>query len=138
VLKPDSFGSTFNSNSGGVYAMLWDDSGISVFFFPRQSIPSDITSGDPDPSGWGLPVAKWPAGACNPFQYFKDHVAIFDTTFCGDWAGGVWAGSGIPGQDLSCAQITGQPSCQAFVLSNGSAFTEAYWEVSYVKLFQIS
>jgi len=138
ILDPNSFGPGFNNNGGGTYAMLWDDTGIAIFFFPRQSIPSDITSGNPDPSSWGLPNAKWPSSSCDPFQFFKDHVAIFDTTFCGDWAGNVWSSSGLPGQEQSCAQRTGEASCSTFVLNNGGSFTEAYWEVSYVKLFQIA
>lgn len=136
ILDPTSFGPGFNNNGGGVYAMLWDDTGIAVFFFPRQSIPSDITSGNPDPSSWGLPNAKWPSSSCSPFQFFKDHVAIFDTTLCGEWAGSVWSNSGLPGQEQSCAQRTGEASCSTFVLNNGGSFAEAYWEVSYVKLFQ--
>jgi len=138
MLTLNSFGPGFNSNGGGVYAMLWDETGIAVFFFPRQSVPSDITSGNPNPPSWGLPNAKWPASSCNPFQFFRDHVAIFDTTLCGDWAGNDWGDSGLPGQEQSCAQRTGQSSCETFVLNNGGSFTEAYWEVSYVKLFQSS
>jgi hypothetical protein len=44
-----------------LHSALWDETGIAVFFFPRQSIPSDITSGNPNPSAWGLPNAKWPS-----------------------------------------------------------------------------
>lgn len=59
-------------------------SGIKVFFFERGSIPSDIASGSPNPTGWGNPNAFWPATDCNPFQYFKQHTFIFDTTlWCG-------------------------------------------------------
>ena len=77
---------------------------------------------------------------------------VVNLLFSGDWAGGVWAGSGIPGQEQSCAQRTGQSSCQTYVLDNGAAFSEACeftperthaqltqisdWEVSYVKLYQ--
>jgi len=136
ILDNTSFGVGFNNNGGGVYAMLWDNSGIAVYFFGRGNIPSDITSGNPNPTGWGLPNAKWPASSCSPYTYFVDHVAIFDTTLCGDWAGNVWTGSGIPGQEQSCAQRTGSSTCEAFVLNNGGSFVEAYWEVSYVKLFQ--
>lgn len=60
--------------------MQWDTSGISVFFFPRGSIPADIEAEAPQPSGWGLAMARWPAIDCDPFKFFYDHVAIFDTT----------------------------------------------------------
>ena len=73
----------------------------------------------------------------------------------GDWAGSVWTDSGIPGQEQSCAQSTGYPTCEAFVMAEGSAFTEACtsqrsfsfqdraliaravdWEVKSVKIYQ--
>jgi hypothetical protein len=58
----------------------WDGSGIAVFFFQRGVVPPDISAGSPDSSGWGTPMARWPATACNPFQFFKQHSVIFDTT----------------------------------------------------------
>lgn len=134
----NSFGAAFNDNGGGVYAMQWDSTGIAVYFFTRSSIPADITAGAPNPSLWGLPQARWPATSCNPFTFFQNHSAIFDTTLCGDWAAGVWTGTGIPGQDQSCATITGFSTCQQFVQASGSAFNEAYWEVSSLNIYQQS
>jgi len=136
--QANSFGSTFNSNGGGVYAMKWDNSGISVFFFPRNAIPDDISSNAPLPDTWGTPMAFWPAAGCNPFQYFNSHSAIFDTTLCGDWASSAWSGSGIPGQEQSCAQRTGVATCEDFIRNNGADFAQAYWEVSSVKIYQTS
>jgi len=130
-----TYGSGFNSIGGGVYAMQWDTSGISVFFFPRGSIPADITAEAPQPSGWGLAMARWPAIDCDPFKFFYDHVAIFDTTLCGDWASGVWSSSGIPGQEQSCAARTGYATCEDFVRSNGNDFQEAYWEIVSYKRY---
>ncbi|KAI0063182.1 hypothetical protein BV25DRAFT_1824758 [Artomyces pyxidatus] len=134
--QSNSFGAAFNSIGGGVYAMQWDNSGISVYFFPRSSIPSDITAGAPNPDNWGQPSASWPASSCNPFEFFQNHSAIFDTTLCGDWASGVWASTGVPGQDQSCAQRTGVATCEDFVRNNGGSFTEAYWEVKSVNIYQ--
>jgi hypothetical protein len=105
--------------------VLWDNSGISVYFFPRGNIPSDITASAPVPEGWGSPSAFWPASSCNPFQFFQNHGAIIDTTLCGDWAGSVWTATGVPGQDQSCAQRTGVATCQQFVQQNGAALSEA-------------
>ncbi|TCD66776.1 hypothetical protein EIP91_000967 [Steccherinum ochraceum] len=135
--ETNSFGAAFNNIGGGVYAMQWDNDGISVWFFPRSSIPGDITGSQPQPSNWGEPQAFWPASGCNPFQFFNSHSAIFDTTLCGDWASGVWGATGVPGQEQSCAQRTGVATCEDFIRNNGSALTEAYWEVSYVKIFQM-
>jgi len=132
-----SFGGAFNSAGGGVYAMKWDDSGISVFFFPRSSVPSDITAKAPNPDNWGTPVGNWPADNCAPFTFFKTHSAIFDTTLCGDWAAGVWGGTGVPGQDTSCAASTGFSTCEAYVAAQGGGFSQAYWEVVSVNIYQL-
>ncbi|KAI0358949.1 hypothetical protein OH77DRAFT_1587250 [Trametes cingulata] len=134
--QSNTYGVGFNNNGGGVYAMQWVDSGISVWFFPRNSIPSDITSGAPLPDGWGTPMAHWPATGCDPTKFFSDHSAIFDTTLCGDWAGNVWNDAGAAGQEQSCAQRTGVATCADFVKNHGSAFADAYWEINYVKIYQ--
>ncbi|OSD05799.1 glycoside hydrolase family 16 protein [Trametes coccinea BRFM310] len=128
--QSNTFGVGFNDN------VQWIDSGISVWFFPRNAIPSDISSGAPQPDGWGTPMAHWPASSCNPAQFFSQHTAIFDTTLCGDWAGNAWNSVGSPGQEQSCAQRTGVATCADFVQNNGAAFAEAYWEVNYVKIYQ--
>ncbi|KAH9891115.1 concanavalin A-like lectin/glucanase domain-containing protein [Cubamyces lactineus] len=136
--QTNSYGATFNDIGGGVYATLWDEDGIKTWFFPRSSIPSDLAAGAPQPDSWGSPMASFPASSCDPFKYFYQHTAIFDTTLCGDWAGGVWSAAGVPGQDQSCATRTGVATCQDFVLNHGSSFTEAYWEVKSVKIYQKS
>ena len=116
----NNFGAAFNKAGGGVYAMKWDDSGISVYFFSRDQIPDDITNGAPLPDTWNKPVANYPAATCNPWQFFKDNFAIINTTLCGDWAGsaGAWSGSG-------CAASTGISTCEKFVRQNGQAFNNA-------------
>ncbi|KAH9486693.1 putative glycosidase C21B10.07 [Psilocybe cubensis] len=133
----NSFGPGFNSNGGGIYAMKWDSSGIAVWFFARGTEPADISSDAPQPDSWGAALARWPAASCDPFKFFSNHNAIFDTTLCGDWAGAVWNTAGIPGQEQSCAQRTGVSTCEAFVRANGGAMANAYWEVKSVKLYQM-
>ena len=113
------------SHSLTLTTVQWVDSGISVWFFPRSSIPSDITASTPVPDGWGKPLAHWPATDCAPATFFKDHVQIFDTTLCGDWAGSVWNDSGAPGQEQSCAARVGVSTCEEFVRNNGASFSEA-------------
>lgn len=134
--QTNSFGAAFNNNGGGVYAMLWDNTGVKVWFFSRNSIPTDITANAPIPERWGTPSAFWPASTCNPFQFFQNHSAIFDTTLCGDWAGSVWTSTGMPGQQQSCAQLTGVATCTQYVQQNGAALSEAYWEVKGVQIYQ--
>lgn len=124
----NSFGGGFNSAGGGVYAMQWVDTGISVWFFTRSAIPDDITAGQPTPWTWPEPFAHWAASSCPPNQYFNNNNAIFDLTFCGDWAGSAWSSSG-------CADSTGYANCADYVSAVGSGFTEAYWAINYVKYF---
>ncbi|KAF5392404.1 hypothetical protein D9757_002181 [Collybiopsis confluens] len=131
-----SFGAAFNNNGGGVYASKLDDTGVAIYFWPANEVPGDILAGTPQPSGWGKPLAMWSASGCNPNTFFYQQSAIFDTTFCGDWAGSVWNDSGIPGQEQSCAQRTGYSTCEAFVKAEGSAFSQAYWEIKSVNIYQ--
>ena len=93
----NSFGAGFNANGGGVHASMlteylaclfiliiflvkWDTTGVAVYFFPRGSVPSDISASAPEPNSWGLPLAQWPASSCDPFKFFSDQSGIIDTT----------------------------------------------------------
>ena len=122
-----TYGSQFNANGGGVYALEWTASAISIYFFQRGSIPSDISGGSPDPSSWGTPLAQF-QGACNIPEFFKDNQLVFDTTFCGDWAGATWGTSGCSSEQYS--------TCEAFVAGNPSAFKDAYWQVNSLQVYQ--
>ncbi|KAH9826274.1 glycoside hydrolase family 16 protein, partial [Teratosphaeria destructans] len=123
-----TYGAGFNSNNGGVYATEWTDSAISIYFFPRGSIPSDITSGSLDPSSWGTPLASF-HGGCDIASNFTDMQIVFDTTFCGDWAGAVWSSG-------SCASQAS--TCNSFVENNPSAFTGAYWSINALQVYSMS
>ena len=103
----NSYGQGFNANGGGVYARLWDSTGIKIWFFPRGSIPHDITSGNPDPSSWSTPEAFWSTDSCDVATHFYDHSLVIDTTLCGDWAGAVYGSSGCPG---TCQETVTDPS----------------------------
>ena len=59
--------------------VLWDDGGIKAWFFPRTSVPEDITKSKPQPSGWGKPVASLPTSTCQTSNYFHDHVLVLNT-----------------------------------------------------------
>lgn len=66
-----TYGSGFNAAGGGIYAMHWTSSAIKVWFFSKSSsIPSDVTSGTPNPSGWGTPMASF--SGCAFDNYFAD------------------------------------------------------------------
>ncbi|CAE6458931.1 unnamed protein product [Rhizoctonia solani] len=133
--KPNNYGKAFNDNGGGVYAMKWDRSGISIYFFPRDEIPSDIDNEAPRPDTWGTPVGNWPAQNCDPFEFMTNHIMIFDTTLCGDWAGNAWQSSGIAGQTQTCAAKTGYNTCLEYIRNEGANLKDAYWEVKSVKVY---
>ena len=122
-----TFGDNFNTNGGGVYATEWTSSAIKIWFFPRGKFPSDIASASPSPSdNWGPPTSVF-AGDFNMDDHFKNLKVVFDTTFCGDWAGNTWNTS-------SCASLA--PTCEEYVAKNPSAFTEAYWAINTLQVFQ--
>lgn len=124
-----TYGAGLNAIGGGVYATSWQTTGIQVWFFPRGSIPSDITSGSPNPTGWSKPLASFGGGTCDYSSKFSDMNIVFDTTFCGDWAGSssVWSG------DATCGKLAS--SCNSYVQNNPSAFANAYWEVNSLKVY---
>lgn len=125
-----TYGTHFNVAGGGVYAMEWTANSISIWLFPHTgAIPSDITKNNPDPSGWGTPLAEFAGSGCDFSARFKDLKIVIDTTFCGTWAGAVWQSGG-------CADSTGLPTCEAYVRDNPAAFFEAYWQIAGLKWFQ--
>jgi Glycosyl hydrolases family 16 len=123
------FGAPFNAAGGGVYAVEWSKSAISIWHFPRGSVPQDITSGShsPSPSGWGTPAAAFSAQNCDLSARFQPQQIVFDTTFCGDWAGKVWNTS------PTCSKLAS--TCEAYVSNNPDAFKTAYWEINSLRVF---
>jgi hypothetical protein len=125
---PNAYGDSFNNNGGGTYAMQWESSGIYVWFWPAGSVPSDVTSGQPVTGNWGLPVVAFNGGSgCTIDNFFSDQSIVFDTTFCGSWAGAVWSSG-------SCSSYA--DTCADYVSGNPGAFTNAYWLVNSVKVYQ--
>jgi len=103
-----SYGSKFNEAGGGVFAHLWDSSGIRIYRFPRNAIPSDIESGKPNPGSWGIPVALFEnSDGCDFSSHFFQHSIVLDTTICGDFAGPTYKGAGCPG---TCQEAVANPS----------------------------
>ncbi|CAK7566755.1 MAG: hypothetical protein SEPTF4163_004707 [Sporothrix epigloea] len=126
----NAYGPAFNANGGGVYVMELSSEAISVWFFPRGSAQAARLAGStaPDTSTFGVPMGMFTG--CDIDRFFSAQQIIFDTTFCGDWAGAVWA------QDATCAPMAS--SCSAYVQQNAAAFVDAYWLINSVKVFQAS
>ncbi|KAM4054797.1 glycosyl hydrolases family 16 domain-containing protein [Hirsutella rhossiliensis] len=126
-----NYGDGFNAIRGGVYATEWTSEHIAVWFFPRSAIPRDVASGQPNPETWGQPMARFAGGSgCDIDSHFSNNQLVFDTTFCGDWAGNpdVW------GSDKTCAAKAA--TCNDYVAANPGEFRDAFWEINSVKVFQ--
>ncbi|KAF7954525.1 hypothetical protein EAE96_005645 [Botrytis aclada] len=127
-----TYGKSFNSNGGGIYATEWTSDNIKIWFFPRNAIPFDINRGTPDPSSWPKPQAMFQGtSSCNIDSHFANQSLVFDTTFCGDFAGGVW------GNDGGICSQGGKVTCEHFVAENPDAFEDSYWLVNSVKVYQL-
>ena len=122
---PNSYGAPFNQAKGGLYAMEWTQNGIKTWFWSEGSIPPNAMSNYPNPNTWGTPYAHFPFGQFCPSSFFKNHRVIFDLTFCGDWDGSVFR-----------SHCPGKGDCVNYVKNNPTAFSEAYWLIHWLKVFQ--
>ncbi|TFK45417.1 putative laminarinase [Heliocybe sulcata] len=124
----NSYGPTFNANGGGWYAMERTNSYISIWFWARNdgSVPFDVSSGPAqiDTSTWGEPTAYFPNTDCDLASHFGQNNIIFDLTLCGDWAGAVYNSDGCSGD------------CVTYVNENPSAFSNAYWDIGFVRVYE--
>ncbi|KAF2875040.1 concanavalin A-like lectin/glucanase domain-containing protein [Massariosphaeria phaeospora] len=141
--EPYNFGEGFNRNGGGVYAMEWTSSAINIWFFPSNAVPESISSPEsfysshshPDPSTFNRPSASFAGDCSSSFtDKFFNHTIVFDTTFCGGWAGGTFGNEGS--QCQRSAYATSSESCVDFVGSNPEAFSEAYWAFKSLRVWQ--
>ena len=108
----NTFGSTFNSNGGGIAAMELRSEGIRVWQFPRASIPSDISSGNPDPSTWGEATADFPNTDCDIGTHFRNQSIIANIDLCGSWAGD----PKIYGENCKSSSTYKRPFTRAYVM----------------------
>ncbi|CAE6521138.1 unnamed protein product [Rhizoctonia solani] len=120
-----SYGQAFNDAGGAVIAMEWQNTGIRIWRFKRDSIPADL-QGDatsPNPDTWGAPVASWTDATCDIANEVKKHNIIINTTLCGGWAGDAYAGSGCP---ATCTEQVMEPS----------NYDNAVWKIKSVAVYQ--
>ena len=123
-----SAGHAFNAQSGAVYVTELTPTGIKIWAFARNAVPASLNSDNPSTAGFPTPLASFAGKGCDYAQSFRDMVLIINTDFCGDWAGKVWAESGAQ-------KATGVESCDAYVAQNPEKFTEAFWEISSIKVY---
>ncbi|KAF8314528.1 hypothetical protein DL93DRAFT_2167312 [Clavulina sp. PMI_390] len=124
--KPNSFGSSFNSNGGGGYAALLDNTGIKIWWFPRASLPSDWTSNSPNPASWSSPSAFYPSSSCDLNKFFGPQQMILEIDICGAFAG-----------DNGDFKDTCSGSCLDLVRTPTN-YDQAYFEINFIKTFTAS
>ncbi len=125
---------TTQTDKQQVYATEWTSSWIRMWFFPRDFVPISIANGMPDPRAFGAPIANFQGPTtCDIDSKFVQHKIIFNIDFCGQWAGNGYGTSGCP----LTANISGWDSCVNFVGNNPMNFTEAYWSINSVKVYQV-
>ncbi|KAL5631136.1 hypothetical protein ACGC1H_006839 [Rhizoctonia solani] len=128
IQMPDnSFGEAFARNGGGVYAVEWSSTGngIRAWFFPRSSIPADMTSANPDPSTWGTPTAAWPESGCNTSKFFGPQTLIINISICGAYAGSASVFESTCPNQGTCLDLVRNPR----------NYDNAYFEISYVRIY---
>ncbi|KAJ7572205.1 glycoside hydrolase family 16 protein, partial [Mycena floridula] len=80
-----AYGAAFASAGGGVFVTEFAESGISIWFFNRTSIPTSLSSNsstiNTDDLGW--PVANWPSQGCNIDHFFVPQQLVLEITLCG-------------------------------------------------------
>ncbi|KAE9403947.1 hypothetical protein BT96DRAFT_917131 [Gymnopus androsaceus JB14] len=113
--QPNTFGAGFANNGGGVYAVLWDESGIAFWFFNRSVAPADVSSSSPDPSSWTTPSGD-----------FGPQIITLYIDICGAFAGDTTV------FDETCSSVA--PNCTSLV-QTASNYDDAYWEINYLRVF---
>ncbi|THG93564.1 hypothetical protein EW026_g7702 [Hermanssonia centrifuga] len=135
---PNSYGQSFASNGGGVWATQFDVTGIFIWFWGRANVPASVTSATDslDISTWGPPSAAYPASSCNIPQFFGAQQIVLDITLCGDWAGvpSVYQSTCGNGEAVNAS------SCYLDnVINNGtSQYADAYFELNYIRAFSVN
>ncbi|KAF5381838.1 hypothetical protein D9757_008357 [Collybiopsis confluens] len=130
----NTFGPSFNQQGGGWFAMERTNTAISIWFWPRSSttVPTGVKNGNADviTDNWGTPVASFPNTDCNLASEFQAHNVVINLTFCGVWAGltSSW--------DITCAASTGVSDCNTYVDSNPAAFSNAYFEINSIRIYE--
>ncbi|GAA5834858.1 hypothetical protein JCM5353_004902 [Sporobolomyces roseus] len=121
-----SYGAALAENGGGIFAAELSSDAISVWFFPRAQIPSDLrdSSSSPDPTGWGAPTAYYPQSTCNINQFFAAQQLTINIALCGDWAGqpGVF--------NPTCSGV-----CTDMVMDPRN-YDTAYFEIASVRIYE--
>lgn len=128
-----AYGKAFNANGGGVVVMEWTSNFIKMWNFPPGKVPQSLLDGKPDTTTFGTPQFDTEGGTGTTADHFANHQIVFDTTFCGNYAGQdyFW-------QQTSCYKNnpTKYAKCKDYVAANPAAFANAYWIINSVKVYK--
>jgi len=132
--------SVSNSNGGGVYATLWNSTDIMTFFFPRGSIPTDITGKAPQPDSWSkflyADFKLTPAGGSCSADHFQSQQIVININFCGDWAGNVFIND--CGSAVCNHQTNSEACCRMYLNSNYATVNQqTYWTLNYIDVYKL-
>ena len=106
----------------------WTSDGIYMWWWEHGTFPNDILT-NPNTCNYGKPYGAWPFGKWCTSNHFNNHTIIIDINLCGSWAGGNdW--------NQHCAQDTGYSNCNDYVRENPKDFTDAYFKIQTVTVFQ--
>jgi len=124
-----SFGAPLNEGGGGTWAADWDpdEHHIRTWFFKAGQEPLDLQQKQPRPEFWGTPTSYFTLDRafCSK-GHFKNMRIVFDTTFCGDYGAATFS-SACPQAGMSCDQ---------FVRTRPRDFSEAYWSIKDLDVYQ--
>ncbi|KAJ8081049.1 hypothetical protein PM082_017889 [Marasmius tenuissimus] len=124
-----SYGEVFANSGGGVFVTELAESGISIWFFPRDLVPNSISANSTslDTSTLGTPVANWPSGSggCEVNKFFEPQNLIFNIALCGDFAGAPNVFS----------QTCSGKCYNDYVIGAPSLYDNAYFDVASVKVY---
>ncbi|KAI6220429.1 Beta 1,3 (4)-glucanase [Aphelenchoides besseyi] len=124
-----TYGDPFNRVKGGVFATELNkrNNTITIWFYRRDMIPTDILNGKPNPRTWSKPMAIF-SGCCNFTSNYKNLNLILDINFCGDKAGGqTWL-------DSVCSDRLAR-NCKDYVRKTTKGFEGVLWYIRSLSIY---
>jgi len=96
---------------------------MNIWFFTRSAVPSDLSTANPNPDGWGTPTAFYPSTTCDMSKFFGPQTMILEIDVCGNFAV----------DDFStCSTVAAQCTDVVPLAAN---FNDAYFEIRYITVF---
>ncbi|KAG8997289.1 hypothetical protein FRB94_001084 [Tulasnella sp. JGI-2019a] len=125
--KATSYGPTLNGVGGGWYVVERTPNFVNFWFWARNDplVPAEVSSGSGaiNPAHYGTPYANFVNNNCPLSSKLGAQNIIINLTFCGDWAGNNYPSS--------CPS-----TCVDYVNNNPGAFSNAYWSINAVRVYQ--